>query len=159
MAHADLEVVGIVRRSDFYDAGSKRWIDVLIGDYGNSDVRDGNQDISSDQSLPALVVRMHCKRNVAKHRFRPRGCYRNVAEDRVSISLSVLSCGRARRPAACEIRDCVKNLVEVSRFFAVLRLFVTERCHAARAPVNDAMSPINQPALVQLYERFADANR
>ena len=53
----------------------------------------------------------------------------------------------------------IGNLVERAHLFIVFRLFVAERRHAARTPVDDAVAAIDQPPLVELYERFSHRAR
>src|SRR5258706_671593 len=75
------------------------------------------------------------------------------------ISLGLLLAARARSAIAFVISDRIKDLIEISRFLAVLGLFVTQRGEAARTPMNDTMAAVDESTLVQLDERFAHGSR
>ena len=73
MALAGLEVVRIVRRSDFHRAGAEFAVHRSVRDYWNFAIRERQHYFFTDQALVALVVRVHGDRGIAQHRFRARG--------------------------------------------------------------------------------------
>ena len=73
MALAGLEVVRIVRRSDFHRAGAEFAVHRSVRDYWNFAIRERQQNLLANKALVALVVRVHGDRGIAQHRFRARG--------------------------------------------------------------------------------------
>ena len=53
----------------------------------------------------------------------------------------------------------IGNLVEPAHLFIVFRLFIAERRHAARTPVDDAVAAVDKASLVELDERFTHRAR
>ena len=157
MPAANFEVVRVVGRSDFYDAGSESWVHILVRDDGNSDVRDWNHDVPSDQRLPPLVARMHGQSDIAEHGLGTCSSDRNVSGHRLTRVLWLFAgCGKR---LLGRIRDGVEDTIQIACLFAVLRLFVAERRQTSWTPVNDAVTPINQAAFVKLDESLAHAAR
>ncbi len=74
--------------------------------------------------------------DIAEHRFRASG---RDGETRVVLRAD----------------DRIGDVVQHAHLLAVLGLFVAQRREAARAPVNDPVAAVDEPALVELDERFA----
>ena len=55
--------------------------------------------------------------------------------------------------------DRIRDVIQLARLVVELRLFIAERREAARAPMDDPVSAIDQPAVVQAHERFAHGAR
>ena len=134
--HANLEIVRVVRGRDFHHAGSELWIDIFVGDDWNLDVGNRQQHRFPNEPLVAFIVRVNGNCDVAEH------CLRAGGRDRQ---------GRLVLRAGYLVGDVVK----VPHLFAVLCFLVAQRCEAARAPVDHAMSAIDQAFLVQAHERLA----
>ena len=66
-------VVEIVRGRDFYAASAESWIDIFIGDDGNSAIAQWQLQTPADQVLVAHIFRMYRDSNVAEQRFRACG--------------------------------------------------------------------------------------
>ena len=126
MPLADLKVIGVVRGRDFDDATSERRVDVFVGNDRNPHVRDWNQDLASDQPLESLVVGVNRESHVAKHCLWARRRDGQVAKNGVRVSCPNLFGRGAQLPTAVEIRDSIEDVIEVSRFLAVLGLFVAK---------------------------------
>jgi hypothetical protein len=94
---------------------------------------------ASDEILVALVRRIHGDGDVGEHRLRSRR--RN---DEASARLA---------------DDRVRDVVERARLVVKLRLLVAQRREAARTPVNDPMSLVDQTSFVQSNECLAHGAR
>ncbi len=130
---ADLEVVGIVRRCHLHRAGAELGIDVRIGH--DRDLAAGQRQLDrlANKVGVARVVRMHSDGGVAEHRFNPRG-----GHDHGRVAVAV--------PDADQLAFVV----------GVVHLDVRQRGHAARAPVDDAVSPVDQPVVIEPLEDGLD---
>ena len=72
-AEPDLEVIGIVRRSDLHCAGAEFGVDVLVGDDRAVTVEERGSKRPADQMAVPLVVGVHGDRGVAQHGLDPGG--------------------------------------------------------------------------------------
>ena len=89
---------------------------------------------------------MHGQRDVTEHRLWARCRDSDVPEKCVGSVLELID--REPRRSFGKIGDCIANVVEISRLLTVLRFLITQRRHAARAPVDHAVSAIDQAAFV-----------
>jgi hypothetical protein len=126
---ADLEVVRVVRRGDLDRAGAEFRVHMLVGHDRDPPVRQRQLDLPADQVRVPGVIRVHRHRGVAQHGFRPGG-------------------GDHDRLVAVAVPDRDQFAVLV----AVVHLDVRQRGQAARAPVDDALGPVDQAILVELLE-------
>ncbi len=67
---ADLEVVGVVGRGDLEDAGTERWVDVVVGEDLYLALDEGHEHPAADEVLVALVVGVDDEGDVAEHGLR-----------------------------------------------------------------------------------------
>src|SRR6185503_1864762 len=140
VAFAYLEIVRIVSGRYLDDTSTEGGIDVLVSDDRDLDPGDRQYHGFSDQLLVAFVIGMNGNRNIAEHRLRPR---RRDGEAGISAGVG----------------DRVGDVIQIARLLAVLRFLVAQGGHAPRAPVNHAVPAIDQTALIQLNEGFANADR
>ena len=78
MSNAHLEVVGVVRRSDFHCAGTEFGIDVVVGDDRYFSSGERVLEGGAHQSPVALVVGVHRHSSVAEHRLHSSGGHDDV---------------------------------------------------------------------------------
>ena len=77
MPAPQLEIVGIMRRSNLDRAGAEFAIDHGIRNNRNFPVHQRQQRALSHQVRVSLIFRMHRNRRITKHRFRPRSRHHN----------------------------------------------------------------------------------
>ncbi len=70
MTLADLVVVEVMRRGDLHAAGTELEVDVVVGDDRDQAVDQRQHDVTADQALVALVLRVHGDGGVTEHGFR-----------------------------------------------------------------------------------------
>ena len=130
---ADLEVVRVVRRGHLDRAGAERRVDVLVGD--DRDAPAGQRQLHgpADQVGVALVVGVHRDGGVAEHGLGPGG-----GDHDGVVTVAVAD------------RD------ELAVVVAVLDLDVGQRGQAARAPVDDALGPVDQAVVEEPLEDRLD---
>ena len=143
VAASDLEVVRVVRRRDLHDAGAELRIGVVVGDDRDLDVR------RSAAGRACRSGRDSARRSDSRRRRRRRASSRDASWRRRARSRS------SARPSTIGYARWYSAPV----FSVELRFLVAQRREAARAPVDDAMSAVDQPALVQPHERFAHGAR
>ena len=79
VALADGVVVHVVRRRHLDDSGAEGAINVIVGDHRDRSTAERQRDALADEGGVALILRVHHHRDVAEHRFRPRGGHHQVA--------------------------------------------------------------------------------
>jgi len=134
---AGRKVVGVVRGGHLDDAGAElRVYEVRIEDQGNHPVDEGVTHVLAVQMPVALVVGMNRHRGIPEHRLRTR---------------------RRHHDFAIPVRQGVGE-VEHRAFDVLLLLDLEVRQHGLRLdiPVDQPGVPIDQPLLVEPYERLTD---
>src|SRR6185312_5749570 len=100
----------------------------LIGDDRNFTIHQWQQDLLAVQVLVALITRVYRHGRVPQHRFRARG------RDRDEFV----------RP-----NHGIANLPKLAGHLLVLNLEIGNRRLAAWTPVDDVLSTIDQPSLIE----------
>ena len=131
VALSDVEVGGVVARSDLERAGAELRINGIVGDELDAALDHRHEDIASDERLPAFVVGMHRDGHVGHDRLRARG-----RDDE-------------RRIAGLGVGPRIAHEVERVGPLDVLELEVRIRRLAAHAPVHDPIGAVEVTALEQ----------
>ncbi len=129
----NLKVVRIVRRSHFHATGSKFGIDIFVSHNRNLAVQYRKNQRLADQIGIALVARAHGHGHITEHRFRA---------------------GRRHNNLPFFILHCIADVNHHAFSFDMLALFIGQRGGAARAPVNDAVSTVDQIFFIEAAEDF-----
>jgi hypothetical protein len=127
----DLEVGSIVGRRDLYRAGAELAIDGLVGHDREVPAVEGMAHAPPDERTIPIVSRMHGHAGISEHRLDPRGCNVDVAR---------------------AVREHVPERHQLALDVFVLDLGIRERGPVGRTPVDDPLSPIDQPFLVHPNE-------
>src|SRR5215218_2359407 len=130
-----LEVVGVMRGGDLEDAGSELGIHVLVGEDLYLPLDERHPYLSSDEVQVTLVLRVDDERHVAEHRFWTRGEDLGVVFTVGALALAV--------------NEGVANAVELALHILVVDLEVRDGRAVVRAPVGDAVAPVDQTLVVQ----------
>ena len=139
MAHADLEVVGIVCRCDFDCARAELGIDVCVGDDDELAVDERVRQGLADQVAVALVVGVHGDRGVTQHRLDAGGGHHDV---RFVVA----------QRAVAERHQLAFDVV-------VFDLEVGNRGLQHRRPVHQPLGAVDQPGVEQPLEDGAHRTR
>ena len=131
--YAHLEVVGVVRGSNFYRAGAERFIDVSVRNDGNFTVGKRQIDGLTDKRRIAFVGRIHRDCGIAQHGFGTGGRNDDVL---VGIGHRIL------------------KVPKMSFFGFVLHFRVGNRRFAIGAPVDNPVALINKAFFVHIDENF-----
>ena len=127
---ADLEVVRIVRGGDLDRAGAELGVDMRVGDDRDHPAGQRQLDLMADQMAVARVIRVHgdgrCHRASS-----PPGSWPRRSQS---------------SPSPYRMRDQLALVV------GVVDLDVGQRGHAARAPVDDPVRPVDQAVVEQPLE-------
>jgi hypothetical protein len=126
---ADLEVVRVVRRGDLDRAGAELRVHVRVGDHRDAPAGQRQPDLAADQVAVPRVVGVHGHRGVAEHGLHPGGGH----HDRV-------------------VTVAVPDRDQLALVLGVVDLDVGQRGHAARAPVDDPLGPVDQAVVEQPLE-------
>ena len=139
VALPDLPVVRVVGGRDFYHSRAEFFIDVGIRDERNNAVSERKAELFSDNRFVAFVFRIDGNRRVAEQGFRARRCnfYARRAVGRGTV---------------CKL---VPNMIHRAVGVRVINFIVGKRRAAARTPVDQIMSLIDEFALVQRNEDFS----
>ena len=136
---ADLEVVRIVSRGHLEGPRPEFQVHVLIRDHRQSPAHERQHEVVADSRGMPRVVGVHSHGRVAEHRLGPGRC-----DDHALLALDG---GR------------IADVVQLARLVAVLDLLVGERRPAARTPVDNVLTPVDQALLIQADEHFPDGSR
>ena len=132
---ADGEVVGVVSGRYLERAGAKLGGDGLVGDDGNEAPQHRQADALADRAGVSRVAGVDRDGDVAEQRFGAR---------------------RGDREVAGAVLVGVANVVEAALLLRVLHLQVGEGGAATDAPVDDALAAVDQPFVVEVFERRSD---
>jgi len=138
VAASNLIVVRVVCRSDFYNAGTKFHIDIVITDNRNLTVDQRQDDGFANQLLVTFILRVNSNSGIAQHCFRAGGC-----QDDLSAAVA----------------ERVAQMPEVSCLLLIFNLCIRDGGHAVRAPVDDALALINQAFVVEVDKDLFDCLR
>ena len=130
---ADLEVVGVVSRSDLDNARTKLHVNIAVGDYGNLAA-----DQRKDQSLAycvlvSLVVGIYCNSSIAQQGLGSGG-------SQLKISRAVL--------------EGVSQVPEMACLLLKRYLGIGEGGAALGAPVDYSLASVDQSLVVVFYKYF-----
>ena len=134
MAAAELEIVEVVRRGDFYGTRALLRIRVGIGDDGNAAAGERQHHVAADQIGVARILGVHGHRHVAQHRFGARGRHRD---------------------GAIAALDRIDDVPEIALHLAALDFQVGDRGLEFRIPVHQTPVAIDQALIVQRDEHRA----
>ena len=135
MSETDLVVVGIVRRGDLYDAGPEIHLHVVIRDHGDLPADYGQYDGFANGIPISLVIRINCDGGIAQQRLRPR---------------------RGELKVSASVAERISEMPEESILLLELDFRVGYGCTAVRTPVDDPLSPVDQPFLIELAKYIQD---
>ena len=134
MAQPHLKVVGVMGRGDLHHACTELNIHIIIGNHGNLSMHDGQDQSLAYHIFITLVIGVH------RH-----GC----------IAQQGLRSGGGQLQVAAAVLKGIAQVPEVTGLILVLHLCVRDRGQAVGAPVNDALTPVNQALIVQLAKDLA----
>ncbi len=135
VAPTDFIVIAIMGRGDLEGAGAEILFDLMIEYHRDNPVGEGQADALAGQGAVALIVGMDRNRGITEHRFRP---------------------GRRHHHVAGTVGIRVANMVELALGLLVFDLVVGQGGMAARAPVDDVVSLVDQAFLIQADKNLAD---
>ena len=135
MAQANLEVVRVMCRGDLHNAGTEVLLHVAIGNDRDFFIDERQNDRFADECLVALVIRVHRHGGIAQHGFRAGGRKLNVAG---------------------AVAQRVTQMPEGTFLFLEHDLGVGNGGLTVRAPVDDALTAVDEPLIVQLLENVVD---
>ena len=138
VALTHLEVIGIVGRCHLDDAGPELRINKLILDHHQLAAQHGQNDRIVNQVGIALVLGVDGNRDVTQQRLGSRGGHDDMIEP-------------VRRGPAFQL---VANVVELAIGVGMFAFFIRERGVAARTPVDDVVTAVDQILVVQAHEHF-----
>ena len=133
VALPQLVVVGIVTGRDLHRAGAERGLHRCVGNNGNAPAERRQDGLATDQSAIAFVVRMHRD-----------GC---IAEDRLRACRGHLDVA-----AAFEV---VAHRPELACRLLMHHFEVGDHGAAARTPVHQVRTAVDQPLVVEAHEGLA----
>ncbi len=141
MAHAHLIVVRVVRGRDLDSACAKFRVHVLVCKERNLAVRERQLDGRAEQFTIALVRRVDRHARVAQHRLGARRRHRHAPLSPVTGL------------------DGVLQVVELPCLRRLVHFEVREHSLVGRAPVDDAVAPVDVALLVEAHEDLAHGAR
>ena len=134
VAQAHFEVVRVMGRGDFDDAGSEIAFHIGIGDDGDLAADQRQDKCLADHRLIALVVRVNGNGRIAQHRFRTGGGQFQIAG---------------------AILERIAQVPEMAVLFLKFHLGVGDGGPAVRAPVDDALAAVNQALFIEAHKHLA----
>ena len=135
VALADLKVVGVMGRGDFYDTRSKFWVGMFIGHDWDWFVYDRQNNIFANQVLVARVFWIDRYRHIPKHGFRP-------------------GCGYLQPLRA--VLQHIGHVVEGPINILVDDLDVRKGCAGRRIPVDDKFTAVDPAFFVEFHKDLAN---
>ena len=134
-----MPVVRVMGGRDFYHSRAEFFIDIRIGNERDDAVRERKTEFFSDNRFVAFVFRVDGNRRVAEQGFRARRC--NFYARRA-----------VGRGAVCKL---IPNMIHRAVCVRVVNFIVGKRRAAARTPVDQILSLVDEFALVQRNEDLA----
>ncbi|CDC61384.1 uncharacterized protein BN660_01088 [Clostridium sp. CAG:448] len=128
VAQSHLKVIRVMRRRDLHASGSEILFHVIIGNHGDFSPNQRQNQRFSDHTGIALISRVDCHCRVAEQGFRSCGCH-------LQVSGAVL--------------ERVADMPKMPGLILILHLGVGNGCQALGAPVDDAVSAVDQPLIIQ----------
>ena len=139
VTNAHFIVVGVVRRRNFYSAGTKLGINIAVGDNGDNSIRSRQTQGFAHQIAITRILGVNCYSGIAGQRLRTGGGNHQVA----SLLLNYR----------------IVNIPQMARVILMLYLDVTQSGVAVYAPVGDAGALVNQTLFKQAAKHLADSAR
>ncbi len=127
------KIIRVMRRRNFHRTRSKLPVHHLIRDDRNLPIHQRQQNFLPHQPLVPLILRMHCHRRIAQHRFRTRCRY----------GYKFL-----------RSRHRIPDVPQMSRPLFVQHFQIAQHRQTVWAPIRQIMSAVNQPFFVQSHEHF-----
>ena len=155
MALVDLEVVEVVRRRDLDRARALLRVGVAVGDDRDLAPDQRQHDGLADQSLIALIVRVHRDRGVAQHGLGPRGGDDDVIALLPFGRLAVVIEGD-RKAIGLSVSERIPEVPEAALLLLHLDFEVGERALELRVPVDEPLVAVDQALVVELDEHLED---
>jgi len=142
VALADLPVVEVVRRRDLDATGAEGHVDVGVRNHGDRASREWQRDLPADKVRVAGVLRIDRDCDVAQHGFRSSGCHDDVGE-----------------PGVSRAGERVPDLPDRALFLLVVDFEVGHRGAECGIPVDEPLSPVDEPVVVKPDEGFQHRGR
>src|SRR5215204_1659755 len=133
MPASDLEVGGVVSRSDLYGTGAKGGIHSLVGYDGDETIHDRKTYLTTDESSVPLISRMHGYGGIPEHGLGT-------------------SSGDDHNPAAVGQR--IAKVPQLAIDLILLHFLIGERGQAPGAPVDDVVAAIYELLLVESHKHL-----
>ena len=121
----------VMCRGDLHNAGTEVLLHIAIGNDRDFFIDERQNDRFADECLVALVIRVHRHGGIAQHGFRAGGRKLNVAG---------------------AVAQRVTQMPEGAFLFLEHDLGVGNGGLTVRAPVDDALTAVDEPLIVQLLE-------
>ena len=140
MPHADLIVVGVMRRRDLEAARTEIHLDIVVLDDWYFLVDERDKDFLALHPEVALVIGIDADGGIGHDGLGTRGGHYDVLVGRVAVSVG----------------DEVAHMVEVALGVLVDHLVITDGCVSLGVPVDHAHSPVDPAFLIKIYEGIDD---
>ena len=128
MAQTNLKVVRVVRRRNFYRAGTELFVDIFVRYNRDFAPNERENQRFANKVRVAFIVRMYRNGRIAQQRFRT--CRRN-------------------RKILVRVLYKILNVPEVTRMFFILNLRVGQRRRTVGTPVDNTVTLIDEPLVVE----------
>ncbi len=128
-----LKVVGVVCRRDFYDAGSKFHIHIIVCHQRDFPVDNGQDQCLAHQILISLIFRVHRHCRIAQQRLGTR---------------------RGKIDVSAAIRKGIAQVPEMPFLILIFHLGVRYGGETVGTPVNDALPPVDQALFVKIHKNL-----
>ena len=131
LPHRHFKIIRIMRRRNFHSPRTEFHLAVFITHDRYFATHSGDNDRLSNEVLVARIFGIHGNAGVTKHSL--RACCRH----RDGIAL---------------IRRIITHMPEVAVLFLIFHLGIGQRSFAVRAPINDAITAINQALVIETHK-------
>ena len=148
MTLTNFEVVEIVGGGDFHGTGAVRGVGVLVGDYGDDAVGQGEMDEAADEVLVTLVVGIDGDSGVAEDGFGA-----GSADD----DFGVLDIGIIIRAVVRGGAELIGDFPEVAVFVFVLNFDIGEGGLMLRAEIDEFFAAVDHAVVPHFLEGFVNA--
>ena len=136
VAHAHLEVVGVMRGSDLHHARAEFPVHIRVADNGDLLPHQRQNNLFAVQMGVAFVVRVHGDGRISQHG---------------------LGAGSGKLHEFIAARHRIFQMPEKAVLLLVLHLRVGDGRFAVGAPVDDALPPVDEAVVVQLFENLQNS--